>query len=391
MELQVFTLNCWGIPCVSKDRKPRMRAIAEALANQTYDIVCLQEVWSDDDFNLIREATLAVLPHSHYFYSGVVGSGVCILSRYPITEVFFHKWSVNGYIHKIQHGDWFGGKGVGLCCLKINGFKVNIYSAHLHAEYNRASDEYMAHRVLQAYDTAQFIQLTSACADSVILAGDLNTEPGDLAYRILTNITGLSDAYLEAGECDEIAATNEDYKNSYSSGKSIKDKIPGKRIDYVMYHGNTNIDVSVTKYCQPFPSRVPRKSYSYSDHDAICATLTLAKSEKSDKSIDNDRCFNTLTESITICEDYLRRLGTHKTVYFIAVIIMLGLIVTTFVTDDPFGYTVIYHISRVILTFGIIFALLMGTLWNMIERNSVVAGNLALKVALSQLATNSNS
>ncbi|KAJ8926431.1 hypothetical protein NQ314_021219 [Rhamnusium bicolor] len=54
---------------------------------------------------------------------------------------------------------------------------------NLHAEYNRECDEYQAHRVLQAYDTAQFIMLTSGGADLVVLAGDLNTEPGDLAYR----------------------------------------------------------------------------------------------------------------------------------------------------------------------------------------------------------------
>lgn len=45
------------------------------------------------------------------------------------------------------------------------------------------NDEYEAHRILQAYDTAQFIMLTSENADLVVLAGDLNTEPGDLAYR----------------------------------------------------------------------------------------------------------------------------------------------------------------------------------------------------------------
>ena len=37
--------------------------------------------------------------------------------------------------------------------------------------------------MLQAYDTAQFIKLTSGNCDLVILAGDLNTEPDDLAYR----------------------------------------------------------------------------------------------------------------------------------------------------------------------------------------------------------------
>lgn len=61
----------------------------------------------------------------------MTGSGVCILSRHPIEETFFHQWSVNGYIHKLHHGDWFGGKGVGLCKLKINNFNINVYSAHV--------------------------------------------------------------------------------------------------------------------------------------------------------------------------------------------------------------------------------------------------------------------
>lgn len=64
-------------------------------------------------------------------FSGVLGSGVCILSRYPIHEVMFHKWPLNGYVHKIHHGDWFGGKGVGLCKIKICNMIVNVYTAHV--------------------------------------------------------------------------------------------------------------------------------------------------------------------------------------------------------------------------------------------------------------------
>lgn len=66
-----------------------------------------------------------------YYYSGVIGSGICILAKYPFEEVFFHQWPVNGYVHKLQHGDWFGGKGVGLCRLRINNFNINVYSAHV--------------------------------------------------------------------------------------------------------------------------------------------------------------------------------------------------------------------------------------------------------------------
>lgn len=49
--------------------------------------------------------------------------------------------------------------------------------------------------MLQAFDTAQFIHMTSGGADLVILGGDLNTEPDDLAYQVLLLNAGLHDAY----------------------------------------------------------------------------------------------------------------------------------------------------------------------------------------------------
>lgn len=68
-EFKVFTLNCWGIPVVSRDRPKRMQAIADYLSEGLcYDIVCLQEVWSESDFCLIKTKTAKVYPYSHYFY-----------------------------------------------------------------------------------------------------------------------------------------------------------------------------------------------------------------------------------------------------------------------------------------------------------------------------------
>lgn len=66
-----------------------------------------------------------------WFCSGVAGSGVCILSRFPIHDVLFHQWPVNGYVHKLHHGDWFGGKGVGLCQIYYNDLLINVYTAHV--------------------------------------------------------------------------------------------------------------------------------------------------------------------------------------------------------------------------------------------------------------------
>ena len=57
-----------GIPYVSRNKNERMSAIAEKCISREYDIICLQEVWSVDDFNQIKTKAQEVLPHSHYFH-----------------------------------------------------------------------------------------------------------------------------------------------------------------------------------------------------------------------------------------------------------------------------------------------------------------------------------
>lgn len=55
--------------------------------------------------------------------------------------------------------------------------------SQLHAEYDMDNDDYKTHRVIQAFDTAQFIEATRWDSDVQILAGDLNTKPKDISYK----------------------------------------------------------------------------------------------------------------------------------------------------------------------------------------------------------------
>ena len=124
-DISVFTLNCWGIGMgVSRDRVVRMRAIGQHLASSSYDIVCLQEVWCPEDFITICDLTRDVLPYNHFFDHGIIGSGTCVLSKAQILDSAFHEFSQNGYPHKILHGDWFAGKGIGICNID---YKVFMY------------------------------------------------------------------------------------------------------------------------------------------------------------------------------------------------------------------------------------------------------------------------
>ena len=69
----------------------------------------------------------------HYiFYSGIViGSGLCIFSRYPIVSVIAHEYSVSGGIKIFYDGEVFAGKGV-LCCRVLTPCGiVAVFNTHV--------------------------------------------------------------------------------------------------------------------------------------------------------------------------------------------------------------------------------------------------------------------
>ncbi|KAG0308624.1 phospholipase C type enzyme [Dissophora globulifera] len=85
--LSVLTLNCWGLTFARNDRRDRMRAIGHHLASaesSTYDIVGLQEVWAYEDFVLVRDIVSEAFPFAKHWTSGLFGSGLVVLSKYPI-------------------------------------------------------------------------------------------------------------------------------------------------------------------------------------------------------------------------------------------------------------------------------------------------------------------
>ncbi len=197
LDLRVFTLNCWGLRFVSEKRRERMTAIGAYLARSAYDVVLLQEVWMGEDYRRIRDAVRGAFPHSHFFDNGIIGSGTCVFTRARIRDATFHEFTMNGYPHKIWHGDWFGGKGLGVCQIHYRGFDIHLYTSHYHAEYDRTHDVYLGHRVIHALESAQWIKLASSSADVTVYAGDFNTEPTDVPYKLVRMIVPLNDSWQQ--------------------------------------------------------------------------------------------------------------------------------------------------------------------------------------------------
>ena len=60
----------------------------------------------------IRRATRFCLPFGKFYFSGVFGGGLVILSKWPIEESSFYRYPLNGRPTAFFRGDWFVGKGV---------------------------------------------------------------------------------------------------------------------------------------------------------------------------------------------------------------------------------------------------------------------------------------
>ncbi|CAI9733690.1 Hypothetical predicted protein [Octopus vulgaris] len=253
--IKVLTLNCWAFPFpwMCKDKEFRIKSLAKALLESEYDIILLQEIWCISDFEYLQLMISNKLPHSHYFHSGSFGSGMCVFTKFPINDVLYINFRLNGYAHKLQHGDWFAGKGVGLIKVEVNGFMINIYITHIHAEYSKDNDEYFTHRLIQSFQLSQFIKQTSEKCDVVFVGGDCNMEPKSLSYKILTTNAMLNDAWLKKPDVidEEFASTCELPDNCY-----------------------TSTDITVNHYERAF-GKIPDDSRNYSDHEGVSATFSL--------------------------------------------------------------------------------------------------------------------
>ncbi|XP_050729524.1 putative neutral sphingomyelinase isoform X2 [Eriocheir sinensis] len=395
VEIKVLTLNVWGIPGISKDREARIEAIIQQLVtgNEEYDFVFLQEVWSKADYHIIASKVNKLLPFSHTFYSGCMGSGLCVLSRSPITEVHFHRFALNGYPHKMLHGDWWGGKGVALCRTTRHGVPILLANTHFHAEYDPRNDEYVHHRLTQAFETSELIRFAKKSEEVLIFAGDFNCTPTDFAYRMVKFYAGLVDTYTDSpsktpGSCGE---TNLTPANSYTNVKTLLTNPSGNRIDYIFYQASATHKVK-TKLCdQPWPQRVPQRDFSFSDHEAVRAVLTLTpvKDEDVSESITELQAqTDALLEGSAVCEQGMKKVACNRRIYLTLAGLVLALeLVYLAVLSLDLSVGALVGLSLLSMAGMLLLAFLlhMGTVFSHLEYSGVQATRLAIRCHLEKL------
>lgn len=267
--LRVLTQNLWALP-IYPDLDDRVKGFCRVLEAGEWDVVVMQELQTKREVNtLVAAGARGGLAFHHHFIQGtgfpiwldVMGTGLLVLSRYPITDAMYRRYSVNGFPHKLHHCDFYSAKGLGLVRLALPGaLGVDVFLTHVHAHYGNAGpppsgsvaacgtqvrwdsgskdplagDEYAGHRAAQAFEAAKFIGAARNPANMCVLAGDLNmlaSSPGATMVRCLAG--RLRDSYREdPRHRDDDGFTVDAPDNVYTPAKSPE---PPTRIDFVLW------------------------------------------------------------------------------------------------------------------------------------------------------------
>lgn len=299
-----FTADCprfsRGLKFVAKDRLQRINGIAERISESSYDLVTLQELWVFSDYQRIREHVSKRLPYAKFFYSGALGAGLSIFSRFPIISVAIHPYALNG--HPVEVSDWFVGKAAASVVISHPVLKeVEIFNTHLFAKGGETGPEHLrAHRLVNAWELAKLVRTSATIGRYVIVAGDLNGIPKTLPMTVIRDHAGLTDAWVEAHPqpassvsglnavqvLDTFGVTADSPLNSYSAGKPLDPTARaelGKRLDYILYRHPLLFDAVKMPHLECKESRVvltehvPGYNFSYSDHFGIETILDIVQ------------------------------------------------------------------------------------------------------------------
>ncbi|UZJ52516.1 hypothetical protein CBS101457_001836 [Exobasidium rhododendri] len=385
--LRILTLNVWGLAFISKAKEIRIPAIATRLAASNYDVVALQEIWCEStDWKILRNRCSVHFPYSKFFYSGSFGSGLAILSRYPIISTQTKPYSLNGHPVMVHHGDWIVAKAAGCATLDVPGLgPLDVWVTHTVAAGGEdGTESRRAHRITQAYELAKFARISAERGHHVICTGDFNSTPPSLSIAVLRDVGLLTDAYLQSHphlpahaislpnqrgvrpdprRClAELGITCDSPLNTWTAGKPLDDRAlkgAGKRLDYIFFRGPSSssktsdtgdsesskssdtpkegrlrcIDSSVV-----FTELIEGHEVSYSDHFGLEATLEIMEksqvngalpSEEDGQFAYNSRLSQTLTSSLSALSAALMASRQSQKSHFVLFLALLILALCT--------------------------------------------------------------
>ncbi|KAK4191822.1 putative neutral sphingomyelinase [Podospora australis] len=192
-EINLVTLNCWGLKFISKLRRERLTEIGRQLASADPQphIVALQECFCQEDYMSIRRETRFILPYGKFYFSGPFGGGLAILSKWPMEESSILPYPLNGRPTAFWRGDWYVGKGVANAKIRYGPAAkqvIEVFCTHTHSPYEggQPDDSYLCHRIAQSWTISKLLRGAAERGHMVVGMGDFNMIPMSLEHQLIT-------------------------------------------------------------------------------------------------------------------------------------------------------------------------------------------------------------
>ncbi|EGV66653.1 DNase I-like protein [Yamadazyma tenuis ATCC 10573] len=403
--IKLLTFNVWGLKYVSKFRKERIAGIVHKLRDpsEDYDVIALQEVWCEEDWQLIDHQLADLYPYRRRFKSGILtGPGLAILSKIPIKESWLYRFPVNGFPSAVHRGDWYVGKSLSVTTLAYN---IVVLNSHMHAPYGYTGpNSYTCSRSCQAWDISKLINLLNKAGYHIILVGDLNSKPGSLPNKLFTQQTNLQDSWELFKSSSGQLLTNEEVSvlspkdqilkggvtcdsqlNSWRAKRRLDEAC---RLDYALINQSLGVvDASVK-----FVDSLPEVGCSYSDHFAYYVELKLGPKAEPQSSIDASK-----GDVWAVYKEFLAEIEVYKTQilpshfkwreyhFYVSIVAILVLIVVNSMSFGPWT-TVISVLLPIVSITGVINGM-FALLWMRSELRNVGEVQLEVEDTLRALDT----
>lgn len=272
-EIKIMTFNtmlvCVGPGCIlanSPKVEERKREIGEYIASQDLDLVFLQEVFQDSQFNTVLK--FSKMPYSYYVGAD---TGLAILSRYPLSDTKFvpYRWQAASFRDCKR---LFVGKKLGFASAIAtldDGSKISIASTHLLPRYDDMpgfalpADEHTPQRKANILELREELYKLPK-EFPIILAGDFNMNQKSEENAFFSRVIDLENVLkkktpnnLWANLCTYCDA-NPYVIEQGNRGEGV--------IDYIWISKNS-FSISDVK--------INKDTDRFSDHRAVVATLRI--------------------------------------------------------------------------------------------------------------------
>ena len=269
MQIRLATLNVWALPePLGRDVTQRIDAIGQKLPSLELDLIAFQEVWTQDAMDRLEaDGRRAGLRHA--WRGGPRHGGLLVLSRYPIDEVSFERFALQGEAERVVTNlEYLSGKGFATVRLSTPAGPLLVVNTHLHASYSSAAPHrHVPHRTVQAIQMAtRFVHRS----EPIVALGDFNFREGEPDYEVLTEIIGMGDVAARLENRQDTTLNTNPYRNPGARGQ---------RKDYVFSRSGSEQRLVPQAVIRSFDDQleISGKPASYSNHAGLIASFEVRR------------------------------------------------------------------------------------------------------------------